>query len=387
MFATLASFSSLFTSTLVMLLGVGLFNVYMGLKLSADGVSEVWIGALLSAYYFGLVVGGRVGHMMIVRVGHVRAFAAAAAACSVMVLAQTLIDHMAVWLLLRAVAGAAMAVQLIVIESWLNEQIENQNRGRVFSFYLVMSGLGTAIGQMAIMMYPTLDLRPLTLVAICHVVGLIPIVWTVRLHPAPQLPAPLDFGFFFKVAPAALITLFLSGNISAAFYALAPVYVVGLEFSTNEVALFMSTAVGAGLLAQWPIGWLSDRVGRERLIQINGIVLAVITILLWGWFAVPYWLLLVVAAISGVVQFTLYPLAGSYANDLVSSQRRVSLSAVLVISYAIGACLGPLICGYIMRAAGENMFYVFMTGCSLLLVLNTFITGKLNARTTRQQSG
>ena len=76
--------------------------------------------------------------MVIVRVGHVRAFAAAAAACSVMVLAQTLIDHMTVWLLLRAVAGAAMAVQLIVIESWLNEQIENQNRGRVFSFYLVM---------------------------------------------------------------------------------------------------------------------------------------------------------------------------------------------------------------------------------------------------------
>ncbi len=333
------------------------------------------------------MIGGRVGHLMIVRVGHVHAFAAAAAACSVMVLTQTLIDHMTVWLLLRAVAGAAMAVQLIVIESWLNEQIENQNRGRVFSFYLVMSGLGTAIGQMAIMMYPTLDLRPLTLVAICHVVGLIPIVWTVRLHPAPQLPAPIDFGFFFKVAPAALITLFLSGNISAAFYALAPVYVVGLEFSTNEVALFMSTAVGAGLLAQWPIGWLSDRVGRERLIQINGIVLAVITVILWGWLTVPYWLLLAVAAISGVVQFTLYPLAGSYANDLVSSQRRVSLSAVLVISYAVGACLGPLICGYIMRAAGVNMFYVFMTGCSLLLVLNTVISGKLNARASRQPSG
>lgn len=387
MFATLASFSSLFTSTLVMLLGVGLFNVYMGLKLSGDGVSEVWIGALLSAYYFGLVIGARVGHLMIIRIGHVRAFAAAAATCSVMVLTQTLIDEMTVWLLLRAISGVAMAVQLIVLESWLNEQIENENRGRVFSFYLVMSGLGTAIGQMAIMLYPTLDLRPLTLVAICHVVGLIPIVWTVRLHPGPQLPAPLDFGFFFKEAPAALVTMFLAGNISGAFYALAPVYVVGLEFSTNEVALFMSTAVVAGLLAQWPIGWLSDLVGRERLIQVNAFVLAVITIFLWGWLTVPYWLLLVLAAVSGVVQFTLYPLAGSYANDLVSSGRRVSLSAVLLICYAVGACLGPLICGYIMRAAGGNMFYVFMTGCSLLLILNTYFTGRLNVKSPSQRLG
>jgi MFS family permease len=387
MFATLASFSSLFTSTLVMLLGVGLFNVYIGLKLSSEGVSELWIGALMSAYYVGLVLGGRIGHMMIVRVGHVRAFAAAAATCSVMVLAQTLIDHMTVWLLLRAVAGASMAVQFIVLESWLNEQIENENRGRVFSVYLVMSGLGTAIGQMAITLYPTLDLRPLTLVAICHVVGLIPIVWTVRLHPGPQLPAPLDFGFFFKTAPAALVTMFLAGNISAAFYALAPVYVVGLTFSTNEVAAFMSTAVVAGLFAQWPMGWLSDRIGRDRLILFNGIVLTMITVLLWGWLSVPYWLLLALAAVSGVVQFTLYALAGSYANDLVSADRRVGLSAVLLMSYGVGACLGPLICGYIMRAAGVNMFYVFMTGCSLLLILNTRLTGKLNARNTGKQSG
>jgi MFS family permease len=208
----------------------------------------------------------------------------------------------------------------------------------------------------------------------------------VRLHPGPQLPAPLDFAFFFKVAPAALITMFLSGNISAAFYALGPVYVVNLTFSTAEVALFMSTAVVAGLLAQWPIGWLSDRLGRERLIRINALVLAGITVLLWGWLTVPYWMLLIVAAVSGVVQFTLYPLAGSYANDLVPGSRRVSLSAVLIISYAVGARLGPLICGYIMRAAGVNMFYVFMTGCSLLLILNTYLTGRLNARYASQRA-
>jgi MFS family permease len=372
MFTTLASFSSLFLSTLVMLVGVGLFNVYIGLKLTADGVSEVWIGALMSAYYLGLVLGGRLGHLMIIRVGHVRAFAAAAATACVMVLAQTLIDDKPIWLLFRAVAGASMAVQFIVLESWLNEQIENEHRGRIFSVYLVMSGLGTAIGQMAITLYPTLDLRPLTLVAICHVVGLIPIVWTVRLHPAPQLPTPLAFGYFFRQAPAALVTMFVAGNISASFYALAPVYVVGLSFSTWEVAAFMSTAVVAGLMAQWPMGWLSDRVRRERLILFNGSVLAAVTFVLWGWLTMPFSVLLVIAALSGVMQFTLYALAGSYANDLVSADRRVGLSAVLLMSYGVGACIGPLFAGYIMRAAGVNMFYVFMTGCSLLLVLTAY---------------
>lgn len=384
MFPTLASFSSLFAATTAMHLAMGLFNVYIGLKLSSEGVSELWIGALMSAFYIGLVLGGRIGHMMIIRTGHVRAFAAAAAASSVMVLTQTLVDDRYLWLLLRAVTGGSIAVQFIVLESWLNEQIENENRGRIFSVYLVLSGVGIAIGQMAITLYPTLDLRPLTLVAICHVVGLIPVVWTVRLHPGPQLPAPLDFGYFFARAPAALLTMFLAGNITSAFYSLAPVYMVGISFDTAEVAAFMSVAVFAGLLAQWPIGWLSDRISRNQLIFMNGIVLTGVSVLLWGWMVVPYWLLLTLAAISGAVQFTLYALAGSYANDMVTPERRVGLSAVLLMSYGLGACLGPLICGYIMRLAGVNMFYVFMTGCSLLLILNTRLIGRSNVRTTAQ---
>lgn len=382
MFATIASFSSLFLSTFVMLLGVGLFNVYMGLKLSETGVSEVWIGALMSGYYLGLVVGGRVGHMMIVRVGHVRAFAAAAATSTVMVLAQTLVHEISVWLVFRAVAGAAMAVQFIVIESWLNEQIENESRGQIFSVYLVMSGLGTAVGQMVITLYPTLDLRPLTLVAICHVVGLIPIVWTVRLHPGPQLPAPLDFGYFMKRVPAALATMFLSGSISSSFYSLAPVYIVGRSMSTGEVAAFMSTAVIAGLISQWPIGWISDRIPRTRLIQVNGTILALVTLLLWGWFSFPFWVYMVVAAVSGVTQFTLYALAGNYANDMVAADRRVNLSAVLLISFGIGACIGPLLAGSVMRFAGSDMFYVFMTVCSLMLILAVRFLGRARSNVT-----
>jgi len=380
MFATLASFSSLFLSTLVMLVGVGLFNVFMGLKLAEDGVSEIWIGALMSAYYLGLVVGSRMGHRLIVRMGHVRAFAAAAATCSVMVLTQALVSEKEFWVIFRFISGAGMALQFMVLESWLNEQIENERRGQIFSVYLVMSGLGIAIGQMAITLFPLLDLRALIFVAICHVVGLIPIVWTVRLHPAPQMPAPLDFSYFLRVAPAALVTMFAAGNITSAFYALAPVYVIGKNFGTADVAAFMSVAVFAGLLAQWPMGWLSDRFPRDRLILFNGGVLTFVTLLLWGWLPIPFWLLMVVSAISGVTQFTLYALAGSYANDLITADRRVSLSAVLLMSFGFGACLGPLLAGGLMRLAGVNMLYVFFTACAAILILNSLIRRKSHAR-------
>jgi MFS family permease len=144
----------------------------------------------------------------------------------------------------------------------------------------------------------------------------------------------------------------------------------------------MSIAVVAGLKAQWPMGWISDRMPRERLILFNGSVLTVVTLLLWGWLPIPLWLLMTVAAISGVAQFTLYALAGSYANDLVTPDRRVGLSAVLLMSFGIGACIGPLLAGVLMRMTSVNMFYAFMTGCSLLLVATALYFGKKRDQAT-----
>lgn len=367
MFTSIKAFSSLFLATLVMVVGLGLFNVYMGLKLTADQVSEVWIGALMSAYYLGLVLGARAGYVLIVRVGHVRAYAAASATAAVMVLAQTLVDELSLWVVFRAIVGMAMVIQYIVIESWLNEQTVNQHRGRVFSIYLVMSGLGTALGQLAITLYPALDWRPLTLVAICHILGLIPIVWSIQPHPLVPAPAPLDVRYFVRRVPHAMITMFLTGSIASSFYSLGAVYGVMHQLNTVEIATFMSVAVLAGLVAQWPIGWISDRIERTKMICFNGALLALLSSVLWGWLNLPYVWLLVLAAATGALQFTLYAQAGAVANDIVPPEKRVNLSAILLMAYGIGAMIGPLMAGYFMRLLGPGMLYVFISLCAALL--------------------
>ena len=115
MLATLSSFSSLYFATLLMLIGTGLFNTYMGLRLTAQSVSEVWIGVLIAGYYLGLVCGARLGHRLIIRVGHIRAFVACAAIATSMILAQTLVDSMPLWLVFRIISGVVMVLSLIHI--------------------------------------------------------------------------------------------------------------------------------------------------------------------------------------------------------------------------------------------------------------------------------
>lgn len=368
MVKTIGAFSSLFLATLLLLVGSGLFNTYLGLRLTAESTSEVWVGAIIAAYYIGLVFGARVGHKLIIRVGHIRAYAATAAVVTVTVLIQALIDVLMLWIVLRFIAGVAMVTQFIVLESWLNEQTENHLRGRVFAFYMVFSSLGTVLGQLSVGMFPRLDAAPLMFVALCSAACLIPVAVTRRVHPAIQVPVPLHYRYYISRVPMTITVMFMAGMMSGAFYGLAPVYGVAQGMDTQQVSVFVAAAVASGLVFQWPVGWLADRVSRVGLIRFNSLLLAVLTLPLWGWWTLSYPLLVVFSCLFGIILFTLYPVASAFANDNVEPERRVGLSAIMYMVYGLGAGVGPLFVGFLMRELQAGVFFVFVTACAVFLV-------------------
>ncbi|NLC34852.1 MAG: MFS transporter [Alcaligenaceae bacterium] len=369
MVKTVGAFSSLFLATLLLLVGSGLFNTYLGLRLTAESTSEVWVGAIIAAYYLGLVFGARVGHKLIIRVGHIRAYSATAALVTVTVLIQALVDVLTLWIALRFVAGVAMVTQFIVLESWLNEQTENHLRGRVFAFYMVFSSLGTVLGQLSVGMFPRLDAGPLIFVALCSAACLIPVAVTRRVHPAIQVPVPIHYRYYVSRVPMSMTVLFMAGMMTGAFYGLAPVYGVAQGMTASEVAIFVAAAVASGLVFQWPVGWLADRISRVGLIRVNALLLALLTLPLWGWWPLPYPVLVVFSSLFGIILFTLYPVAAAFANDNVDPDRRVGLSAILYMVYGLGACVGPLFVGILMRELQAGVFFVFVSACAIFLVI------------------
>lgn len=365
--STFVSFSSLYFSTFLMLLGSGLLSTYLGLRLSAEGVSELWIGMLMTAYYVGLVMGASVGHRLIARTGHIRAFVASAGIVTASVLGHALTDNLQVWLVLRWVVGLTMMCQYMVLESWLNEQAESHQRGRVFAGYMLVTFLGLALGQLVLTLMPELTMRHVILVAMCFALCLVPVAVTKRLHPAPLHPAPLAIRMFVKRIPQALVTIAVAGLLLGGFYGLAPAYASSVGLDTEHVGVFMAVTIGAGLLAQWPAGWLSDRLDRSRMIQVNAVILTTVSLLI-ALVAFADFLLLL-TGLFGLLAFTLYPLAVALANDHVEQEERVLLSAMLLVTFGLGASTGPLLGSMLMKLGGASMLYVFMACSSLVLVV------------------
>jgi len=255
-----------------------------------------------------------------------------------------------------------------VVESWLNEQAQTEQRGQVFAGYMGASYLGLILGQLVLVVHPTLGPELLMLVALCFALCLVPVALTRKLHPAPLHPAPLEMRFFIERVPLSLTTIVVAGLLIGAFYGLAPLYGTRIGLSTEQVGLFMGFCILAGLLVQWPLGWLSDRYDRVRLIRGCAalLVLAALPLAILPQASLP--LLFAVGFVVCALQFSLYPLAVALANDHVEADRRVSLTAMLLVTFGIGASIGPLLAGVLMRFIGANMLYAFVCACALILV-------------------
>ncbi|ASC86185.1 MFS transporter [Pseudomonas fragi] len=362
------SFRALYFASLMMLIGSGLLSTYLALRLAADNVDGLWIGALMAANYFGLVLGGKIGHRLIARVGHIRAYATCAGIVGAAVLCHGLTDWLPIWLLLRVIVGLGMMCQYMVIESWLNEQADAKQRGVVFSLYMIASYSGLVLGQLILAVHPQLGLELLMVVALCFALCLVPVAMTRRIHPAPLHPAPMDPKFFIKRVPQSLIAVMGAGLLVGSFYGLAPLYASQQGLSTELVGLYMGSCIFAGLLVQWPLGWLSDRYDRPLLIRIFAGLLAVAALPLAILPAVPLQVLFIAGCLAALLQFCIYPLAVAFANDHIEPERRVSLTAMLLVTYGVGASVGPLVAGVLMKLFGSQMLYGFFSVAGLILV-------------------
>jgi len=375
----LRSFASLYSTTLLTVLASGLLTTYLGLRLSAMNVPELWIGGMMSAYYAGLVAGSKIGHRIIARVGHIRAFVASAGIVTASALGHALVDSLAIWIVLRLIVGLGMMCQYMVLESWLNEQADNNQRGTVFASYMIVSYLALMLGQSAISFYPELGLQPLLLIAICFALCIVPIALTRRIHPEPLVPAPLHITYYWKKAPQALTTITMGSMIVGSFYGLAPAYASNLGLQADDVARYMTATILAGLLAQWPMGKLSDIISRSTLIRINSVLLCLLTL---GIAFIPYNPVtsLIMTFLFGIWGFTLYPLATALANSRVEQNERVGLSATILLTFGLGASIGPLIASTIMQSFGNHMLYGFMAACAFLMFVRLqFINNRQKA--------
>src|SRR5262249_6696410 len=106
------------------------------------------VGAAASAYFVGFLIGTLTCQRVIRRVGHIRAFGVFAVSASNTAILFTILHDPIFWVLLRGLAGYALARAFVVIESWMTDNASEETRGRVFSMYTTASWAASGVSPL-----------------------------------------------------------------------------------------------------------------------------------------------------------------------------------------------------------------------------------------------
>jgi MFS family permease len=350
---------SLLIGVALLLTGAGLQITLLPLRGSIEGMGTFALGVIGSAYYVGFVSGCLMGPYVILRAGHIRAFAALVSIATAAALAYALVPDAGAWALFRGITGFALAGFYLVIESWLNDRASNDTRGLVMSAYVVVNLGALAVGQMLVTLYPIDGYRNFMVAAILTALAIVPVALTRSAQPAPITIVSFRPRQLYQAAPVALVACFLVGVAIGAFWALGPLSVAADGFSVAEVAAFMSIAVVGGALAQWPAGRLSDRMDR-RVVLMTLLAGATLTSLVLWLFAPTGALLVAFGFVLGAMALPGYSLAAAHGYDKTDNADMVPTAATMLLANGLGAVVGPLGASWLMLALGPRALFLFM---------------------------
>jgi MFS family permease len=372
---TIGPLTALLLAVAILFFGNGLQGVLLPVRATLEAFATTSIGLIAAAYSAGFMVGCISMPHIVRRVGHIRTFAVCAAIAASVVLLMVLAVHPLVWIPLRVLSGICFAGLFMVIESWLNERATSINRGQILAVYMVINLSAVTVGQMMLPLGDPVGFSLFALTAIAITLALVPVGLTTSSAPQPLREVRLRLRRLYAMSPVGVVGGFFVGLANGAFGGLGAVFATHIGLSITGVALFMSASLVGGALAQLPIGRLSDRTDRRKVIVAVCILAAVAGSLLAlfgdareggqllsadvGLASMSPFALVVVAALFGAAIYPQYSLCVAHTNDFVSREDFVEASSGLLLTWAIGASIGPVLGAFAMEGLGTGGLFLY----------------------------
>lgn len=349
-------------------IGSGVLQTLMPLRLHALGYSAGEAGLVASGYAGGFLIGCLVVSRLIASVGHVRASTACCAAAAVMILGFDWAPPLWGMVLLEAAVGIAASGLATVTESWLNELVQPERRGRLLTLYMIVLTIAWGAGQLAAIHIDPGSSRMLILTAGCYALALIPVAAVNVASPKPPTQVRPELRRVFRISPAGMLSCFYTGLVAATVTSTGPIYGAARGLDQSDIVLLMIALPVGGLVLQGPLGHLSDRVDRRRVLFVMALAVALVSgaLVLIG-AAAPFWLLAGLFALLGGLAECFYPIGVALSNDRAEPADYVAVSSNLLLVWAAGGMAGPLIATAALERGGAQAYFFYPMGLSLAL--------------------
>ena len=363
-----ATYFAVLASVLSVGLALGVSMPLVSFRLESWGYGAFAIGVMAAMPAIGVLVGASLASKLAARFGTpgLMRLCLWCGALSIGLLA--LLPSYPVWLVLRLLIGVVLTIIFILGESWINQLVVEQWRGRLVALY----GSAYALSQLS---------GPLLLGAVgsegdygfwigVTLLILAPLLLMGR-DGAPTTESCsvtfIDLLGFCRGLPAIAWAVALFAAFEAMILTLLPIYCLRQGFTADIALAMVSTVVVGDALLQLPIGALADRLSRRSLFTGCAVLLMLSslavpfllnTLLIW-----PLWVIFGASA-GGLFTLSLILIGERYRDDAL-----VRANAHVAQLWGIGCLIGPLAAGAGSQWISGHALPLFMAVGALVLVI------------------
>jgi MFS family permease len=279
------------------------------------------------------------------------------------------------WHLLRLIGGIGTALSLIPMETLVNQNAKDEHRARDFGFYAFCVALGVGLGSViGLPLYPSMPRFAFALGGLVTLLA-IPLAWV-------EMPTRHEQGdeqvgemrFPWRAGILSIGTAWAQGFLEAGTLTFLSIYLLATGHPEGVVSVLLGVLFAGVILAQVPVAWLADRLGRLR------VLLGCHTIVLAGLVMVPG--MPGVALVGGWLFFlgaccgALYPLGLALLGERIPTAALARANAWYLAGNCAGSLLGPLLMGLAIDRFGLRSQFAVGAAAILLVLGAWFVWGR-----------
>jgi len=387
MLPILFSIAAIVFSTVILQLGNNMIAPLLVLRASNAGENLGYVGLIPTAYGIGFVFGCFWGQKLINHVGLIRAFAVAAALLASLAIIMHLTSNTAGWIAIRGIMGCSIAIVSTCADSWVGRGTPTAMRGQVMGLYAAVTKLAHVSAPTLLAASIYVSDQGILIAASLFALSLVPVAMA-------KMPAPeemmekngLSFRALFIAAPSSIAAASAVGLANGAVLNFLPIYGLSINFPMSEAVALLAYAHFGGLLMQWPLGLISDVVGRRAVMATGLIVASAIAIIISMQTSSAGNLIFWLVFIWGGSALSIYSIALSHAIDHFEGDNLVSICATMLVTWSTASVMGPVLAGLVMESFGPTAMFSFSATCQALAGL-FIIARMLNTKRRKSKKG
>ncbi|SMP36647.1 Predicted arabinose efflux permease, MFS family [Shimia sagamensis] len=377
--AQVSTLKFLFLAVAAIQLVTAASGTIVALYFAGTGASQEIAALAPAAYSLGFLIGCFFIAGWITSIGHIRAFSAAAAICTASALLFSVTDNEPTLLFVRFLTGIATAGLFAIGDAWISETVDGSSRGRLLAVFAIILGLMSVLSQVIVIITPDDLNQSFVLVSLLYCLAIVVIAATPSTPPEGKERANVRVKALFADAPTAAFGAIAVGIVSTVFMNVVPYRAAVIGVDAVDVAIAMGAIYVGRILFLYPLGLMSDRMDRRRVILVASVIasFALLTFALLSTgdgvrhaviVGTPVYRLVFVGLILlGGSMLTLYSLLLAHAMDRTVPVYVASSAVTMLFVFTIGGIIGPLLTSAVSAVFGDMAM-----GWMLMIVMAAF---------------